>query len=65
MYEPKNPRIKYPNHKERGPKRFIYTYGDLATLFNVKVDTIRHWVSNGKLDPYSLSSIVLLYTGRE
>lgn len=37
------------------------TYTVLAKLFKVKVDTVRHWVSNKKLDPTNLEDIVRLY----
>jgi len=47
-----------PGFKERGGKKFYYTYKDIATLLQVKVNTVQHLASSGKLDPGSLESIV-------
>jgi hypothetical protein len=47
-----------PHRNGRGPRRFRFTYEDYARLFRVKVDTVRHWVCAGKLDPERLESIV-------
>lgn len=57
------------HHRERGPKRFFYTYADLALLYGVKEVTVRQWVSRGLLDPTSIESVCCLsrvrYTQRE
>lgn len=45
-------------HKERGPKRFCYTYQDLAVLFDMKPEAVRQAASRGRFDPSSLQSIV-------
>ncbi len=47
-----------PGFKERGPKKFYYTYQDIATLLRVKINTVQHLVSSKKLDPHSLESII-------
>ena len=47
-----------PGFKERGAKKFYYTYQDIATLLGIKANTVQHLVSSKKLDPYSLKSIL-------
>ena len=47
-----------PGFKERGSKKFYYSYKDIATLLRVKINTVQHLVSAKKLDPKSLKSIV-------
>ncbi len=47
-----------PGFKERGMKKFYYTYKDIATLLQVKINTVQHLVSSKKLDPNSLEDIV-------
>lgn len=58
----------------RRPRRFEYTYKDLARLFCVSLSTVKHWCSrttdkNGnlrpaKLNPRDLRSIAALYLER-
>lgn len=38
-----------PRGKRPPMTRLKLTTNDLATLFNVQQDTIRHWISQGKL----------------
>ena len=38
-----NPREALGNHKERGPKRFYYTYEDIARICGLASSTVR-WV---------------------
>ncbi len=54
-----------PGFKERGAKKFYYTYKDIATLLRVKINTVQHLVSSKKLDPNSLEGIVMeaIYRG--
>lgn len=60
----------------RGPIRFSYTYEDLADLFDVSIETIRHWaskhtdkqtgkVSPARLDPRDLRSVLRLMQERQ
>lgn len=49
----------------RGPLRFSYTYQDFARLYGVTPETIRNWVSAGKLDPEDLRSVVALLKQRQ
>lgn len=42
--------IRYaPRGKRPSMTRLTLTTEDIATIFNVKPDTVRHWISNGKL----------------
>lgn len=50
--------------QSRGHKVYGYTYLDLADLYGVKVDTVRHWVTAGKLNPCNIKSIIELYVSR-
>ena len=43
--------------KGRHPKKFNYTYNDLAELFGMTVGAVRKAVHDGRLDPENLSSI--------
>ena len=52
-----NPRDYFPQHRERGPKRFEYTYADLADALGMTEVAVRQAVSRGKFDPHSLPSI--------
>lgn len=52
-----NPRKFLSHHRERGPKRFEYTYADLAELFGMTEVGVRKAVSRGQFDPHSLPSI--------
>jgi len=49
----------------RGPIRFSYTYRDLARLYGVTVQTIRKWVSAGKVKPGDLRSVLALLRERQ
>ncbi|MFA4871390.1 MAG: hypothetical protein WC623_24540 [Pedobacter sp.] len=54
----KDPR-QNPAHKERGAKRFCYTYQNIATVLGYKnVVSVRRLVSKKLLNPESLGSIV-------
>ena len=59
-----DPRKGLKRHRERGPKRFTYTYDDLARLLWMKPATLRAWVWGGKLDPRSLEAICSLHAER-
>ena len=49
----------------RGPIRWSYTYKDLARLYGVTVQTIRKWVSAGKVKPGDLRSVMALLRERQ
>lgn len=66
MHEPikpgENPRHVLRHHRERGVKRFSYTYRDLADLFGVSVWAVKAWAGarhapEDRLDPASLKSV--------
>jgi uncharacterized protein YjcR len=59
-----NPREHLSRHGERGPKRFSYTYDDLAEAFDVKPRTLRSWVHSGKLDPADIADVCRFYRDR-
>lgn len=54
-----NPREHVPGHRERGRKRFAYTYDDLATLYGVEVRTVYNWAADSgrPFDPSDLESV--------
>jgi hypothetical protein len=52
-----NPRTFLRRHRERGPKRFVFTYADLADLFGMTEGAVRQAVSRGKFDPHNLHSL--------
>lgn len=53
-----------PHHNGGKAKRFI-TYTDYAAFFEVKVDTVRHWVAKGKFSPADLASVIRLWQARQ
>lgn len=61
-----NPRDNVLGHRERGLKRFTYTYQDLANLYGVGIRTIRNWVagSGQPFDPSDLESVCRLWCKR-
>lgn len=59
-----NPRAILERHRERGPKRFEYTYEDLADLFGMSRGALRVAVSRKQVDPESMNSIVEFYIKR-
>lgn len=64
-----NPRTSLRNHRERGKKKFSYTYKDLAELYGVSIARVKQLASTNKekvavLNPRSLLSIVSLYINR-
>ena len=53
-----NPREEFEYHKERGCKKFFYTYQDIADLLGISISRVQHLKSEGKLNPASLKSIM-------
>ena len=49
----------------RGPKRFAYTYEDLARLFGITAQTVRKWASARRFDPDNLRSVIAVYLERQ
>ena len=47
-----------PNHKERGCKKFFYTYQDIANVVSLSVSRVQHLKIEGKIIPESLKSII-------
>ena len=54
----------HPNHRERGPKTFLYTYRDLARLFGTSVAGARQAAYRGSYDPSDLASVCRYYHQR-
>jgi hypothetical protein len=59
----KDPRVAFPNHRERGCTPYRYTYEDIARCAGVSVRTVRGAASRRgdkapSLDPRSLESVV-------
>lgn len=59
-----NPRHFLSRHKERGPKKWIYSYKSLAKQLGMTVAALQQAVHRGKVDPSSLKSIILYYNQR-
>ena len=60
-----NPRVVFGSkHRERGPKRFIFTYADFASFFGMTEGAVSKAVSRGDFDPSDLGSIVDFYQRR-
>lgn len=53
---PNNPRNN-PKHKERGRRRFVFTYLHLSNLLNMTEASVRQAVKQNRLDPENLHSI--------
>lgn len=53
-----NPREELSNYKERGAKKFYYTYQDIAEVLGISISRVQHLKSEGKIDPASLMSVV-------
>lgn len=48
----------HPNHKERGPAKFYFTYEDIAAATGLSVATVRKKKSHGELDPKDFLSVL-------
>lgn len=46
------------------PKLWAYGYQDLADLFEVEVQTVRKWCTQGRLDPERLETICKVWHDR-
>ena len=56
------------NRYRGGSKKTVLaeiTYDMLATLFGVSTHTMRKYISNKKINPYSLQDIIEKYNNRE
>lgn len=49
---------RHPNWRPRGPRRFAFTYQDIADAAGRSVWAVKRAVYRGKLDPRDLSSVV-------
>ncbi len=55
---PVNRLREHVNHKERGPIRHYYTYQDVADVLGVRVESVRRYHCQGKIDINNFSSVV-------
>ena len=55
-----NPRRILPKHRERGPKRWTYTYADIAKASGLSLGTVKNYKKLGRLDPADLGSVARL-----
>lgn len=46
-------------------KMYLYTLDDLAALYNLKLETLRNYICDNKVDPDSLQSICEFYCKRK
>lgn len=60
-----NPREVLENHRERGPKRFEYTWTDLGELTGLAPRTVQQYASKGRFDVTDLKSIFRFVRERE
>lgn len=63
--DPKDPRVVFAGHRERGPRRFTYTWTDMAALLGCSVKTAQNAASFGTFDPASLASVVAFRDARQ
>ena len=49
-----------PEHRERGVKRWYYTYKDVSKITGLSVDRLRHMHQEGAFDMGNLQDVVLL-----
>lgn len=54
-----------PEIERRRGRLWAYGYATLAALFGVEQQTVRLWVSQGRLDPGDLESILTLRRERD
>jgi len=54
----------HPNHRERGPRTFSYTYADLASLLGVTEAAVRQAAYRKSFDPSNLQSVIAYYLKR-
>ncbi len=60
LFPGQNPRRALPKHRERGPKRWSYTYADIAKAAGLSVGTVKNYKKLGRLDPSDLASVAHL-----
>ena len=60
----KDPRNN-PNHRERGPKRFSFTYADVARATGLSQRTARALAQRGAYDPNDLRSLAAFIHSRQ
>lgn len=48
----------HPNHKERGPAKWYYTYEDIADLTGLKLASVYNARSRGEFDPDDFDSVI-------
>lgn len=53
-----NPRRVIPRHRERGPKRFTYTWADIERATDKSRRTLQRWVKQGLFDPADFASVL-------
>lgn len=53
-----DPRKKFGNHRERGPRVFKYTTGDVARLARISVRTLRNYQTDGIVRVADLESVI-------
>ena len=53
-----DPRKVLSHHRERGPKRFQFTYADIAEALEMTEAAVRKAASRGRFDPGNLESLL-------
>lgn len=59
-----DPRRVLKNHKERGHKKFYFTYGDIAQLTQLPEASVRVAAHRKVFDPNSFASVVQFIIGK-
>lgn len=60
LHPGQNPRTTLRHHRERGPKRWEYTYADIAKAAGLSVGTLKNYKKLGRFDPADLESVARL-----
>jgi hypothetical protein len=61
---PADPRVRLSRHRERGPKKFFYTYADIARICGLSVASVQTYASRGDFEPGDLESVIAFVVAR-
>lgn len=52
-------------HEGKKPRKFFYTFFELAQVAGLSYQTVRRYAWMGKFDPHSLSSVIQFINSRK
>lgn len=61
---PKDPRVVFPNHRERGPRRFTYGWEQIAAVLKCSEKRAQNMACERLFDPTDFESIVAFAASR-